>query len=288
MGKKVVIFGPGWLGNKFQIYLEQRGYATDMPDRLSGDIADATKVRAVLENCKPDIVINAAGKTGRPNIDWCEASEENKQATIRGNITGPLVLAEECARRGVQMVHLSSGCVFSGASPKEGGFTEEDAPNPNSFYGWTKAHADEVLKRYPVLILRIRMPISGDVNPRNLIYKLTHYPKVIDVINSVTVIDDLLAATRTLLEKGKTGIYNMVNPVPVYHREILAWYKQLVDSAHTYELVPSEDIVKLASTGRSNCVLNTAKLMQDVPDVRSAPEAIAQALRQYAAGLKTA
>jgi dTDP-4-dehydrorhamnose reductase len=286
MSKKAVIFGPGWLGNKIQVYLEHNGYTAEMPDRLSGDIADPAKVRKVLELCKPDVVINAAGKTGRPNIDWCEASPENKRATILSNVTGPLVLADQCVQRGIPMVHLSSGCIFNGASPKERGFTEEDTPNPNSFYAQKKADADNLLKDYPVLILRIRMPVSGDVNPRNLIYKLSHYPRVIDVYNSVTVIDDLLLMIRMLVEKGKTGIYNAVNPTPVRHRDILAGYKATVDPNHTYELVPSEEIAKLATTGRSNCILNTDKLLADVPNVPDAPMAIQWALEEYAKQLK--
>jgi dTDP-4-dehydrorhamnose reductase len=42
----------------------------------------------VLDEVKPDVVINAAGKTGKPNVDWCE---DHKEETLRSNDTGPLV-----------------------------------------------------------------------------------------------------------------------------------------------------------------------------------------------------
>ena len=75
------------------------------------DIADAGALGEVLEKEKPDIVINTAGKTGRPNIDWCE---EHKVETLRSNVAGPLLLLEECAKRNIYWVHLSSGCVYEG------------------------------------------------------------------------------------------------------------------------------------------------------------------------------
>lgn len=39
---------------------------------------------------KPTHVLNAAGVTGRPNVDWCES---NKETTLRCNVVGALNLA---------------------------------------------------------------------------------------------------------------------------------------------------------------------------------------------------
>lgn len=279
-GKKVVVFGAGWLGNQIQPFLNGFGYDVDMPDRISGDIAEPMLVRRTLDLCKPDIVINAAGKTGTPNIDWCNKNRANRLATLRSNVTGPLVLLDECLKRGIRLAHISSGCIFDGPSPKEGGWTEKDIPNPNSFYARTKARADAILQEYPVLILRIRMPVSGELHQRNLIYKLARYPKVIDVLNSVTVVGSFLHALRTLLDEKKSGIYNVANPGPVRHADIMKWYGEIVEPGHKYEIVPPEDIAKLATDGRSNCILNTAKL-EKVVTVGHAEPAIRACLQQY-------
>lgn len=271
---KILIFGPGWLGRKYAAYLDNAELSTV-------NIADQQAVAAELDAKKPDVVVNTAGKTGRPNIDWCE---DHREETVHSNITGALVLMKACQDRGIHMVHLSSGCIFTGASPKDGGFTEEDQANPVSFYSWTKATADEILKRFPVLILRLRMPIDSEPNPRNLITKLAGYPKIIDVENSVTIIEDLLYTTKVLIEKGKTGIYNAVNPGPVKHRDILAWYKEIVDPSHAYEMIPAEDLMKqgLAKAGRSNCILNTDKLKNDGVVLRPAADVIRDYLKIYA------
>jgi dTDP-4-dehydrorhamnose reductase len=77
----IVIFGgKGFIGTHLKAVYPQ----AHLP---STDVADAVAVGAILDELKPDIVINAAGKTGRPNVDWCE---EHKMETIRSNVTGPL------------------------------------------------------------------------------------------------------------------------------------------------------------------------------------------------------
>jgi dTDP-4-dehydrorhamnose reductase len=61
------------------------------PSAVSGnvDIADRVALEDVLDTHKPTVVINCAGKTGRPNIDWCES---HKIETLRSNGTGALAL----------------------------------------------------------------------------------------------------------------------------------------------------------------------------------------------------
>ncbi len=165
----ILIFGTGWLGKKLGEYCNAE---------LSGaDITDSASVCAALDATRPSVVINAAGKTGRPNIDWCE---NHKEETVHSNITGPFILLNACKERGIRLVHFSSGCIFDGASPAKNGFTEKDTPNPISFYAWTKAQADAVLSRFPTLIIRLRMPIDSMPHERNLITKLANYSHIID------------------------------------------------------------------------------------------------------------
>ena len=64
------------------------------PDAQTPNVDIATKHEIALSlDEQPDIVINCAGKTGHPNVDWCE---DHKMETLRSNVTGPLVLLEEC------------------------------------------------------------------------------------------------------------------------------------------------------------------------------------------------
>lgn len=92
---------------------------------------------------KPTHVFNAAGVTGRPNVDWCES---HKPDTICANVVGTLTLADVCREHGLLMMNYDTGCIFAydvHAGHPEGsgiGFKEEDKPNfIGSFYSKTKA-----------------------------------------------------------------------------------------------------------------------------------------------------
>ena len=74
-----------------------------------------------------------------------------------------------------------------------------------------------------------------------------------------------------------------MNPIPVRHQEILSWYREFVDPAHEYELIPAEDLFSrgLAKAGRSNCILDTTKLQQEGIYLMDAPTRIRECLEEY-------
>lgn len=266
---KVVVFGGrGYLGEQF---LRQYPGAV----APSTDIADRAAVAAVLDEHRPDVVINAAGKTGRPNVDWCE---DHKEETLHANVAGPLILLEECGKRGIYWVHLSSGCIYTGDNGGSG-FTEEDEPNfDGSFYSRTKAWAELLLREFPVLILRLRMPFDDSANDRSLIMKVRKFARVNDVQNSVTYLPDFLQAAAQLIEKRKTGIFNLVNPGPMTPYRIVELYREIIDPAHQAERVPLEQLAALSRAGRSNCLLSVEKLEKEGIAMRPVDEAVRSAL----------
>lgn len=273
--RRIAVFGAnGWLGRKI---VRTLGAAA-----VTGvDIAEPKQVAAALDFLKPWTVVNAAGRAGPPsrlrgvkgvpqNIDWCNLNDETRAETFRANVQGPRVLGRECTKRGMRIVHLSSGCLWNEASPHaDGAWRETDGPAPVSFYAETKVQGEQALarecgKNNEPTIPRIRLPISGDVCGRNLIMKLRRYREVMDVINSVTVVSSFLFALEKLISKELAGIFHVTNPVPVSHRELMDWYCELVDPSHRseYEIVPEEEVFRLgrAADGRSSCLLNTSKL----------------------------
>jgi dTDP-4-dehydrorhamnose reductase len=272
---KYLIFGKdsGWLAKKFNNFLE---------DSLISevDITDLPAIRRELEEVSPEVVINAAGITGRPNIDWCE---EHKLETVAGNVSGALNIEFACAERNIYWAHLSSGCVFQGSGPYNKGFMEDDKSAPPSFYSYTKHWTDEILKNFPVLIIRLRLPIDNEPGPRNLIDKLVKYPRIIDSENSVTVIPDLMFAMKKLIEKRKTGVYHVVNPGTIRPSEIMMLYKEMIDPSHQFEIISGDDLYKmgLAKATRSNCVLNTGKLEEEGIILAPIQERIKEVLLEY-------
>jgi 3,5-epimerase/4-reductase len=271
----ILIFGAGFVGEKL---------ARALPDAtlVKTDITDREAVRRALAEHRPGAVVNAAGKTGKPNVDWCETLQHE---THRGNVIGPLVLAEACGEADVYLLHLGSGCVFYGDPPHPGGWLEDDFANPTSFYSRTKYAADLVLSRLPnVAVARLRMPIDGEPGPRNLITKLTAYKQVVDVENSVTIIDDLVDVVRALAERRLPGVFHATNPGTMRHRELLALYRELVAPGHTCELIAEDELVSrgLALKARSNAILQSTRLEEHGIKMRPIAEALRDTMTKYA------
>ena len=163
--KKYLIFGNGYMAHNFLEALHPDGEIS------TKNICDLSEVESVLSE-KPEYVINCAGKTGKPNIDWCE---DHKEETMMSNVQGAITLATACSKRGIHFTQVGSGCIYEGV-----GFKEEDEPNfYGSFYSRTKILCEKALKEFPALIVRLRMPLDGTTNPKNFISKITKYKKVI-------------------------------------------------------------------------------------------------------------
>src|SRR5271154_5912009 len=102
----------GYIGEAFARELARRE-KNFIP--LSRKEVDYTRFDALLEflkTKKPAFVVNAAGYTGKPNVDACEL---HKADTLQGNPLFPQTVAQACAAAGIPWGHVSSGCIYSGA-----------------------------------------------------------------------------------------------------------------------------------------------------------------------------
>ncbi len=275
--EKVLIFG----GRGFMASHLKTLYPDAMLSQV--DICDSLAVGDELDEQKPTVVINAAGKTGRPNIDWCE---DHKLETVMSNVEGPLVLLKACADRNMYWVHVGSGCTYEGEGKDGRGFTEDETPNfTGSFYARTKAQIDQILKDFPVLQLRVRMPFDGSSHPRSLINKLRKYAKILDAENSLTYIPDFLNATKWLIAKRETGIFNVVNSGTVSPYHMMLRYQAVVDPKHVFERLTLGNLGSVTKAGRSNCVLSNEKLKKAGVQLKSVAEALEEALLMMKASL---
>jgi glucose-1-phosphate thymidylyltransferase len=272
---KILIFGKGFIGTRL---------ASSWPDAILSDarIDDPAAVAKAFEENRPDAVLNAAGKTGRPNVDWCET---HKDETVRSNVVGPLVLAEACLKHSAYLLHLGSGCIFYGPSPDPAGWKENDFANPVAFYSRTKYAADLALGARPNIgVVRLRMPIDYVPGERNLITKLANYKQIIDVANSATVVDDLVKVCRALIEKRGQGIFHATNPGIMKHRELMELYREYVDPNHQCEWINESDLESrgLVAAKRSNCILQSNRLAELGITMRPVGEALKDTMQKYA------
>ncbi|MBM3197103.1 MAG: NAD-dependent epimerase/dehydratase family protein [Chlamydiae bacterium] len=273
---RFLVFGgkTGWIGKMVIETLEKEGIYYDAAESR---LEEREHILKEIEKKKPTHIINTAGVTGVPNVDWCET---NRQQTLRSNIIGALNLADIAYLKGIHMTNFGTGCIYEyDAQHPLGsniGFTEQEAPNFfGSFYSSTKVQLDQLLKNYPnVLNLRLRMPISSDLSSRNFITKITKYKKVINVPNSMTVLDEMIPIAIELALSKETGNYNFTNPGVVSHNEILQLYKTYVDPDFTWENFTVEEQDQILKAKRSNNELDVSKLKEKFPELKEIHESL--------------
>ena len=283
--------------------------------RSEADYGNFEVLIRLLRVVKPTFLVNCAGYTGKPNVDACE---EAKADTLVGNALLPLTIAQACAAVGVPWGHVSSGCIYSGAKVvgEDGavrvekdmthpvmrvlaernperihGFTEEDVPNfsfrdgPCSFYSGTKALGEEAITGMGTCyVWRLRIPFDEIDGPRNYLSKVQRYTKVYDNLNSISHREDFAKACLDLCQVGApAGIYNVTNPGWVTTRKVVQRLEAILRPLKRFEFWESdEEFYRVAAkTPRSNCVMDSTKLLRAGVVVRPVEEALEHALRNW-------
>lgn len=274
--KTFLVFGgkTGWIGQQVVSLLKKEGHiAYPAESRLENRSAIEDEITLTC----PDYIINCAGITGVPNIDWCET---HTQETLRANIIGALNLADIAYLHGIAVTNFGTGCIYEydDSHPLGSGigFTEEDEPNfAGSFYSKTKIMLDKLLSYYPnVLNLRVRMPVSSDLHPKNFVSKIIKYEKVINIPNSMSILDDLLPVAISMTLRGLKGNYNFTNPGTLSHNEVLDLYRQYIDPNFKYTNFSVEDQNKVLLAKRSNNELDISKLLAEYPEIPHVKDSI--------------
>ena len=105
------------------------------------DITNKEEVEKAITEQLPDVVINTAAMT---NVDLCEVKKEECNAL---NVDGVRYLADACERIDAHLIQISTDFIFDG---ENGPYTEQDIPNPLSFYGLSKLKSEELLQAHSV------------------------------------------------------------------------------------------------------------------------------------------
>ncbi len=280
--------GSGYVGQAYQALLKRKNIPFRNLRRADIDYTDGDTLRRTLKADRPEFLINAAGYTGKPNVDACEL---HKAECLFGNAVFPGIVADACADAGVPWGHVSSGCIFTGARPDGTGFTEEDTPNFTfrtnncSFYSGCKALGEEVLAgKSNCFIWRLRIPFDEVDNPRNYLTKLMRYARLLQAENSISELNEFVAATFACWEKRiPFDTYNVTNPGHVTTREVVSMIEKAGVHPKKYEFFESEaEFMKLAAkTPRSNCVMSSEKLARAGIVMTEVHASIENALRRW-------
>ena len=310
----VLLGATGYMGQAFAQALHERNQPFTTLSRSQIDYTHYDLLLQFLKQTKPTFLINAAGYTGKPNVDACEHA---KADTLAGNTLLPHTIAHACLVTGTPWGHVSSGCIYSGAKITEDGktriekdlsrselkslaeqspqtiqgFTELDEPNfsfrqlPCSFYSGTKALAEEAIAGVgQSYIWRLRIPFDEQDNPRNYLTKIQRYPKVYDNVNSISHRGEFVRACLDLWDRrAPFGTYNVTNPGFVTTRQVVQLLERILKPARKFEFWANDEefYSTAAKTPRSNCVLEVSKLLSADIKLRPVQEALEYSLRQW-------
>ncbi len=168
------------------------------------------EVKKLIKSFNPDVIINCAAFT---NVDRCETEKELSWSI---NVTGVENIVRYCKNSNVHFIHISSDYLFDG---KSGPYTENEIPNPISYYGKEKLAAENAI---------LSAGISSTIIRTNVLYGATEFGRddfvkwvvsslqkktiikiVSDQFNNPTYIDDLTYAISKIIKVKKFGIFNI-------------------------------------------------------------------------------
>ena len=171
------------------------------------DICDKTAVEACFADNHIDVCINCAAYTA---VD--KAEDEPELATLV-NTFAPKVLAEACKKHNALLIHVSTDYVFGGDANEP--YKVDDAINPQSVYGGTKADGERVIRSSGCNYMIVRTAWLYSSTGHNFVKTMLTLGDTKDEINVVadqkgcpTWVHDLAVALVALLDKnGKNEVH---------------------------------------------------------------------------------
>jgi dTDP-4-dehydrorhamnose reductase len=170
------------------------------------------------------------------NVDACETERE---MCWKVNVEGVENLIEAAKRSDTKVIHVSTDYVFDG---KAGPYTEDDRPEPLSYYGKSKLASENALRRsgIPFVIARtmVLYGFAPGVKPNFALWLIENLEKrkkvtvVDDQIGNPTLVDDLAYGLIQAFEMERTGIYHIAG------RDIVSRYEFALKLAKVFDLDP--------------------------------------------------
>ncbi len=288
----LLLGGNGYVGNAIQKNLNARNIPFVVASRSDVDYSQLTVLVKMLTELRPEFLINAAGYTGKPNVDACEI---HRTDCLDGNAVLPGVIRAACEQTQTAWGHVSSGCIFTGAKEDGAGFTEEDDPNFSfrrnncSFYSGSKALGEELLQgAEQCFVWRLRIPFNDVDSPRNYISKMMRYDRLLMATNSLSQLDEFAnACVDSWLQRIPFGTYNLTNPGSVTTKDVVRLILKHRLSEKSFQFFESdEQFMQLAArTPRSNCVLDSGKAIAAGLKLTPVEDALETAMRAWVAAV---
>ena len=187
--------------------------AIDLPkgEFHSLDITNPDEIQKVIQQSKPDAIINTAAMT---QVDHCETEREKCWAN---NVTAVESLVKVCEKTKTHLIHVSTDFIFDGT---RGPLDESEKPNPLSYYGESKLAAEVAIQKsnidWAILRTVLVFGVTKDMSRSNIVLwvkKSLEEGNVINVVNyqwrTPTLAEDLAMGCYLAATKKIKGIYNI-------------------------------------------------------------------------------
>ena len=175
------------------------------------DITDSVAVNSVIDQHKPDVIINTAAMT---QVDQCETQRE---ACWKANVDAVQNLVSASRRNSCHLIHVSTDFIFDGTQEM---LDETAVPKPVNFYGESKLAGEKVIIESDISWCIIRtvlvFGVTKDMSRSNIVLwvkKSLEEGKTIQVVNdqwrTPTLAEDLALGCYLAARTKATGIYNI-------------------------------------------------------------------------------
>ncbi len=207
---RILILGhKGMLGSELMLRLAGAHHVAGR-DVDAFDLTSEGDCGRVVQECSPEVVINAAAYT---NVDGCES---NRELCFAVNAVGVKNIALACRGRGITIVHFSTDYIFDGR--KGTPYGEEDPPAPINVYGASKLEGERFLQDLAENYLLIRTAWLYGRHGNNFVKTILKKASTVktlevvdDQIGSPTYARDLAAAVELLIKGGQRGVFHVTN-----------------------------------------------------------------------------
>ena len=208
---RVLITGAGGLvGRAATEHCAAQGDEVMPFDHRSLDISDASTLRTMFSEKRPEVVINCAAWT---DVDACESDPARAE---RANARGPELLATSCREIDALLITISTDYVFDGT--KQGFYTEHDQPNPISAYGRSKLEGERRAQAAWARTIVVRSGYIFGKGGKNFLSTLLSraarnepLKAISDMVGTPTYAPDLAGRLRALAVLDLPGVFHVVN-----------------------------------------------------------------------------
>ena len=191
------------------------------------DLSRPETLGAIIQDIRPDIIINAAAYTA---VDKAE-SEPELAMTVNG--ISPGVIAQEAKKIGAGIIHYSTDYVFDGKATSP--YKEENPTCPLSVYGKSKLAGEEAVTQAGIPHIIIRTSWVYSLRGSNFLLTIQ---KLAQTRKQIKVVDD------------QTGAPTWARSIAESTKRILE--QSLTRSTKTQKLIPSSGIFNMSCSGETN------------------------------------